>query len=273
MNLLQRIVRSNSPKLERPFQAMVGYALQRTGFSSRLQLRRSRYTVPFFPKSNMALTYWVKPDVIDRAEEFACDYLKPGANMVDVGANIGCVSAASSLAVGETGRVCSIEAHPQTFLNLQETIRVNGFTNVTALNVALGSRAGTVCFTDEKRKDDNNRVSLTGATGIEVPCMTLTELLRQQQINHVDLMKLDVEGFEMEVLRGAIEVLPHIDCLYVEILDHTLRRFGSSAEELKTFLRSQGFQCFQFHGDSSNAVCFSPRVSPERWKNQLTPLV
>jgi FkbM family methyltransferase len=273
MNLLQRIIRSDSPKLERPFHAMVGYALQRTGFSSKLQLRRSRYTVPFFPKSNMALTYWVKPDVIDRAEEFACEYLKPGATMVDVGANIGCVSAASSLAVGDSGRVCAIEAHPQTFRNLQETIRVNGFTNVTALNVALGSRSGTVCFTDEKRKDDNNRVSLTGATGIEVPCVTLSALLKEQSISHVHLMKLDVEGFEMEVLRGAVDVLSAVDCLYVEILDHTLRRFGSSAEELKSFLRSHGFQCFQFHGDSSNAVCFSPRVSPERWKSQLVPLV
>ncbi|MEY3456973.1 MAG: hypothetical protein RL215_130 [Planctomycetota bacterium] len=270
MNLLQRLVRSNSPKLERPFQAMVGYALQRSGFSSRLNLRRARFNVPFFAHSNMALTYWTNPDVVDRAEEFAYEFLKPGGVMIDAGANIGCVSAASALAVGDTGRVYSIEAHPQTYSNLLETIRINRFQNITALNVAVGSKPGTLSFTNEKRKDDVNRVSTGGGTSdIQVPCITLNSLRRDLEIDRVDLLKLDVEGYEMEVLRGATELLPYVDCIYVEILDHTLRRFGSSAEELKRHLKDAGFSCWRFRDDPLNAVAFSNRVSPAKWQSQL----
>ncbi len=269
MNLLQRIIGSDSPKLENPIKAFAGYLLQGSGLSNRIRLKRSQYTVPFFAKSNLALTLFVNPDVIDRAEEFIYDFLKCGDTLIDVGANIGCVTAAGSLAVGDSGQVFSVEPHPQTFLHLQKTAEINHCRNVTCLNVALGAEAGVVRFTDEKRKDDNNRVSLDSSDGMQVPCMTLASLIEEHRIAHIAMLKIDVEGFEMQVLRGAESILNRVDCLYVEVLEHTLRKFGSSASELIGLLRSHGFSCFHFKDDSSNVVAFAGHVSSRKWQREL----
>ena len=92
MNMLQRIARSDSPKLERPFMAFYGYVLQRARLSTRINLQRADYAVPFFEKSNVALSLWVDPNAVDRAEEFTRGYLKPGDTLIDVGSNTGCVT-------------------------------------------------------------------------------------------------------------------------------------------------------------------------------------
>ncbi len=269
MNLLQRIIGSDSPKLEKPLKAFAGYLLQGSGLSDRIHLKRSQYTVPFYAKSNMALTLFVNPDVIDRAEEFVYDFLKSGDTLIDVGANIGCVTAAGSLAVGDSGRVFSIEPHPQTFLHLQQTVQINHCLNVTCLNVALGAEAGIVRFTDEKRKDDNNRVSLDTGAGMQVPCVTLASLIDEHRLARVAMLKIDVEGFEMHVLRGAESVLSRVDCLYVEVLEHTLQRFGSSGAELIGLLRNYGFTCYYFKDDRSNVVAFAGHVSSGKWQKEL----
>lgn len=272
MNLLQRIARSDSPKLERPLKAFFGYMLQGTGLSDRIHLKRAQYTVPFFGHSNVALTLWVNPDVIDPAEEFAYSFLNKGDILIDVGANIGCVTAAGSLAVGATGRVYAIEPHPQTFACLQKTVRINDCGNVRALNVALGAAAGMVHFTDERRKDDNNCVALAADSAIEVPCQTLTSVVHEHAIPHIALLKIDVEGFEMQVLEGAAEILNRVDCIYVEVLDHNLRKFGSSADSLLAFLQQHGFTCYRLCGDTSNVVAFAQGISTHKWRSELEPV-
>lgn len=272
MNLLQKMAKSNSPKLEHPLRAVAGYVLQNTGLSDRMKLQRPKYLVPFFSRSNVALTLWVDTQVIDPVEEFSVEFLNPGDTFIDVGANIGCVTAAGSVTVGETGRVFAIEAHPRTFSYLERTVALNKATNVTCLNVALGATDGTVCFTDERRKDDNNRVSQDASSGLEVPCVPLTSIVQNNSIDHIDLLKIDVEGFEMQVLRGAESILPKVDCMYIEVLDHTLRKFGSSAEEVIAFVRAQGFELFRFRKDDMNIVAVSPRAKSRRVFQELKPL-
>jgi len=272
MNLLQRLARSESPKLKRPFRAMWGYALQSSGFSERIQLKRSQYTVPFFAKSNMALTLWVDPDHVDRAEEFVYHFLKPGDILIDVGANIGCVTAAGSLAVGDNGHVYSVEPHPQTFKHLQKTIAINQCRNVTSLNIALGAEAGIVNFTDERRKDDINCVSLSAESTIKVPCMTLRNLVDEHSILRIAVMKIDVEGFEMQVLQGAQSMLHKVDSIYIEVLEHTLQKFGNCSAEVFRLLQSHGFRCFYFKDDRSNVVAFAEHVGLRDWRSELVPI-
>ena len=272
MNLLQRLAHSESPKLKSPFRALWGYALQSTGFSERIQLKRSQYTIPFFAKSNMALTLWVDPNHVDRAEEFVYDFLKPGDTVIDVGANIGCVTAAGSLAVGETGRVFSVEPHPQTFRHLQRTIAINQCANVTCLNIALGAEAGTVNFTDERRKDDNNCVALNAESGIRVPCVTLASLVEEHSISRIAVMKIDVEGFELHVLRGAEAILHKVDSIYIEVLEHTLQKFGSCSAEVFKLLQAHGFRCYYFKDDRSNVVAFAQHVALRDWRSEMVPI-
>jgi len=272
MNLLQKLAHSESPKLKRPFRALWGYVLQNSGFSERIQMKRSQYTIPFFAKSNMALTLWVEPNHVDRAEEFVHDFLKPGDTLIDVGANIGCVTAAGSLAVGETGHVFSVEPHPQTFKHLQKTIAINHCTNVTSLNIALGAEAGIVNFTDESRKDDNNCVALNADSGIKVPCRTLASLVPEHSISRIAVMKIDVEGFEMHVLRGAEAILHKVDSIYIEVLEHTLQKFGSCSAEVFKLLQAHGFRCFYFKDDRSNVVAVASHIPLGEWQQELVAI-
>jgi FkbM family methyltransferase len=272
MNLLQKIIRSDSPKLKQPFRALCGYALQNSGCSERIRLKRAQYTVPFFAKSNMALTLWVDPDVVDRAEEFIDSVLKPGDTLIDVGANIGCVTIAGSIAVGEKGRVFSVEPHPRTYQHLQKTVAINHCRNVTTLNVALGSKSGVVNFTDERRRDETNHVAVGSDYGIEVPCIPLSSLVEQYSISRISALKIDVEGFEMHVLGGAEAILNRVDCICIEALDHTLQKFESSADSVLSFLRSHRFRCFYFKDDRNNIIGFAPHVPLNDLQKDLTAI-
>lgn len=272
MNLLQKIAGSESPKLERPIKALWGYFLQGTGLSERMTLKRSQYAVPFFARSNVALTLWVNPNVVDRAEEFVYDFLNPGDTLIDIGANIGCVTAAGALAVGDQGQVIAIEPHPQTFKHLEKTVTINHCQNVTCLNVALGSEAGVLNFTNEPRKDDNNCVALNSDSGITVPCVTLNSVIKEREISRIAVMKIDVEGFEMHVLQGASEILNRVDSIYIEVLEHTLQKFGSSSAAIFQLLQAHGFRCFYFRDDRSNVVAFADHVSLREWQQELVAI-
>lgn len=269
MNLLQKIARSESPKLQRPFKALWGYAIQSVGLSENMNVHCLRYKIPLYAKSNVALTLWVNPEIVDRAEEFVCSFLKAGDTFIDVGANIGCVTAAGSLTVGENGVVFSVEPHPQTYKYLQKTVSMNQCKNVKTFNIALGAETGVVNFSDERRKDDSNCVSTTAETGIRVPCTTLSSLVEEHAVSRIALLKVDVEGFEMQVLRGADAILDRVDCIYIEVLEHTLRKFDASTSDVLALLKSHGFKCYYFKDDRSNVVAVTDQVQLGSLQNEL----
>ena len=272
MNLLQRLTGSDSPKLKRPFRALSGYAIQAVGVSEKFQVHCQHYRIPFYAKSNVALTLWVNPGDVDRAEEFVYSFLKPGDTFIDVGANIGCVTAAGSLAVGDAGAVFSVEPHPQTFQYLRRTVALNDCRNVKVFNTALGAETGVVNFSDERRKDDSNCVATNSESGIRVPCTTLSSLVEEQAISRISLLKIDVEGFELHVLKGAVGVFDRIDCIYIEILEHTLQRFQTSKTDVLDLLKSHGFKCNYFKDDRSNVVAVSDRIQLGDLRKELEPV-
>lgn len=260
MNLFQKLARSESPKLQRPFKALWGYAIQSTGLSESINVHCLRYKSPLYARSNVALTLWVNSGVIDPAEEFVCSFLKEGDTFIDVGANIGCVTAAGALMVGESGTVFSVEPHPQTYKYLETTVAINHCKNVKTFNIALGAETGVVNFSDERRKDDSNCVSTTAESGIRVPCSTLSNLVEEHAVSRIALLKIDVEGFEMQVLRGADAILDRVDCIYIEVLEHTLRKFEASTSDVLALLKSRGFKCYYFKDDRSNVVAVTDKV-------------
>lgn len=269
MNLLQKLTGSESPKLKRPFRALSGYAIQATGISEKFQVHCLHYKIPFYAKSNVALTLWVNPGVVDRAEEFVYGFLKPGDTFIDVGANIGCVTAAGSLAVGANGTVLSVEPHPQTFKYLQKTVELNDCRNVKIFNTALGAEIGVVNFSDERRKDDSNCVAMDSESGIRVPCTTLSSLVEEQSASRIALLKIDVEGFEMQVLQGAEKILRCVECIYIEVLEHTLQKFETSTTDVLELLKSHGFKCYYFKDDRSNVVAVTENVQLGNLQNEL----
>jgi hypothetical protein len=73
------------------------------------------------------------------------------------------------------------------------------------------------------------------------------------------LLKIDVEGFGMQVLRGADAILDRVDCIYIEVLEHTLRKFEASTSDVLALLKSHGFKCYYFKDDRSNVVAVTDK--------------
>lgn len=168
--------------------------------------------------------------------------VKPDAHVVDVGANIGW-TALRMATLASTGWVRAFEPHPLNFSRCQENISRNAVSNLKIFPFALGSSRGMVQM--EVRTPSNlggNRIApkFTGSTPIEV--WPLDEIIGTFPDKHIDLIKIDVEGYELQVLRGSLDTLKRCrPVLFIELDDNNLRDQGDSAESLVKFLEDLGY--------------------------------
>jgi FkbM family methyltransferase len=128
---------------------------------------------------------------------------------IDVGANIGLYSLVVRQAMCTEGRVLSIEPSATTAATLREHVAWSAQPGVEVFECALSSKSGTAQLAE--RKDDWGKASLTraetGQTRSTVRTRTLDELVRETGLELVDLIKIDVEGHELEVLKGAKDTI------------------------------------------------------------------
>jgi len=134
----------------------------------------------------------------------------PGARVVDVGANIGYYLLLWESCVGPRGFVHCVEPDPDNLVELGRNVQGNRFDNVPVHAAAAGSRDGTASL----RRGINACVDPQGATDLSVPIRRLDSLI----VGDVDVLKIDVEGYEGEVLAGAVELLRRCGpALFVEV--------------------------------------------------------
>jgi FkbM family methyltransferase len=138
-------------------------------------------------------------------------YIPPGGTVVDGGAHIGYHTLLAARLVGPSGRVISFEPAPATYALLAENVARNGYQNVTLVNGALSDRSGpgTLLLNsswsgDHRIGDVQNRATTqkpANCEAIPIDLYSLDEFLGEQQ--SVDFIKLDVQGAEPLVFRGA----------------------------------------------------------------------
>ncbi|WP_235215165.1 MULTISPECIES: FkbM family methyltransferase [Burkholderia] len=152
--------------------------------------------------------------------QFLLQLIRRPGTIVEVGANIGSQTvplAAAAKAVGAD--VVALEPQPFVFQNLCANLALNAISNVTAWPMACGSEPGTLGFTlpDYHRAGNFGAVSMqpgVSATRVEVPCIRLDDMLSKKE---VQLMKIDVEGFELHVLAGARQtIMRSRPAIYIE---------------------------------------------------------
>ena len=143
---------------------------------------------------------------------FFIRYIKPGMNVVDVGAHVGIYSMLASELVLETGRVISFEPTPWTYRLLEQNTKQ--LKNVTILNNAVSNRAEELVFSDYgPGYGAYNSAHSAGAadlhkTAHHIPVLSVTlDSIAEQHNLHPDLIKIDAEGFEHEVLTGGHTLL------------------------------------------------------------------
>lgn len=137
----------------------------------------------------------------------------PGDTVIDVGANIG-VRAVMSALLTAPGRVVALEPVPETFVHLEQNCSGSKIDNLTCVHAAIGAVEGTVKLVT---RTGSNFAAFVGYEGVldryvgydeyEARVLTVDRLVKEQALTSVDFMKIDVEGYELEVLRGAASVL------------------------------------------------------------------
>lgn len=176
-------------------------------------------------------------------------WARPGDVAVDAGAHQGLWTFRLAKAVGPSGHVFAFEPSAEYAPSLQRIVRRAGLANVTVLPLALGERDGHSGFRirddDGRRLTGESRLATAGERGdAEVEVARLDGLLeRHPRLAETRLLKVDVEGGELPLFRGAADLLrkarPRI---YVEIEERHCRRFGWGRQDVLDHLASSGYR-------------------------------
>lgn len=182
---------------------------------------------------------------------FAERFLQPTMTVLDVGAHQGLYTLLAAKRVGPSGRVFSFEPSPRERRALRMNLALNFCRNVAVQPVALGDQEATAdLFVVDEYNTGYNSLRPPSVpqptTRIAVPVRTLDNWASEKLVGRVDFIKLDVEGAELSVLKGAIALLTRTHpVLLVEVADARTIAWGYPAEEIVRFLRSIGYDCFQ----------------------------
>jgi FkbM family methyltransferase len=173
---------------------------------------------------------------------------KQGDIVVDIGAHMGRYTIISSKRVGANGKVVAIEAHPSNFEMLNSNIKLNQLTNVTTLNYAVYSKETKIkLYLPDEESGYTMHHSImsnyvftkykdkTGDKFVEVSANTLDYLLQLKGITDVNWVKIDVEGAEFEVLKGAHNVLSNSKDISLLIEVHGKDTYEPIIESLRSY--------------------------------------
>jgi FkbM family methyltransferase len=133
---------------------------------------------------------------------FVRRWLQPGMQAVDVGSSYGMYTLAMAHAVGGGGRIWAFEPTPRSADYLQHSLDLNACSQVLMSRAAVSAQAGTVAFASGTYSELNAIGGASGGT-LQVQAVTLDQMAAAHGWNDVDFVKLDVEGHEIEALRGG----------------------------------------------------------------------
>jgi FkbM family methyltransferase len=179
--------------------------------------------------------------------------VRPGDVVVEVGANIGAHTIWFAKAVGRDGKVFAIEPQRQMYQMLVGNLALNEITNANAMMGAAGEKIGTVRVppVDYDKTGNFGGLSIGGESGEEVAVITLDSF----RMTRVDLIKIDVEGMEASVLRGAHQTIERCrPVLYVE------NDRKEKSDELIALISDMGYRLYG-HTPLINREIFGDTVS------------
>ena len=198
--------------------------------------------------------------------------LEPGDTFLDIGANVGWVTEKASWLVGSRGEVHSFEPSPSTVCYLRRRVSSLGLKNVIVNQFALGKTPGVAVLHEFSENFGGSSSLALGAntapgqhlaaeTPIEI--QTLDAYVKSRAIDNIRMMKIDVQGAEMQVLQGASELFSdQHPILFVEIEQGASVAFGYTAKDLLETIIGLGYQMYSWRNEGLTPVYSEDDIPP-----------
>ena len=180
------------------------------GGTSSLE-QRNTLAVPASLQSPTTRCLLAQGDWFERELEFWRQYLQPGMNVIDIGANVGIYTFSAAHRVGEHGIVYAIEPFSESIDLLHETCRIDEIKNVQIFKNAISDRNGNTHLVLQTSSELNYLAAVAPNESTteteEVICMTLDTFIEQTGIDRVEIIKISTEGSELAILSGGAQTL------------------------------------------------------------------
>jgi len=198
--------------------------------------------------------------------------LSAGMVFADIGAQVGQFTLLASKLVGDKGHVHAFEPSPKTVRLLQRNMLLNGFTNITVHEMALADTAceaelylpkGDSLGTNIGSNSLRPRESWKETAAVSVAVQRLDDVFREQ--TRLDVIKIDVEGAELSVIRGAREtILRFRPVIAFEAEESNTSAFGYTTCDLKKEIEALGYDLFRLTGVRGGfELCRTQSSEPE----------
>jgi FkbM family methyltransferase len=173
----------------------------------------------------------------------------------DVGANFGLFSLLAAARVGPEGQVHAFEPAPSAFQHLRLNARINSAANVQLNNCAVADAVGSrrlYLSTGWNQGTHSFWQQEQHGADCSVDCVTIDEYVARHHVPRLDVLKIDVEGADLLVLRGALETIGSLapPLLIVEAVEEYALGMGYSTSDVKRFLIDRGYAVYRLHADS-----------------------
>lgn len=180
--------------------------------------------------------------------------LTNGSVFLDIGANIGLMTCVASRLVGPNGKVLAFEANPKTVPILEQNLALNECENVVMYPFGLGNEQGTATFYEnwDVNRGGASFLKQGEQSGTDVRIEKLDDLLEEQRI---DLVKIDVEGFELFVLQGGQQLFEKTQPIFIlEVSEQRSESKGVSPKEIMDFVQKLGnYRFYKLKGTKERA--------------------
>ncbi len=195
--------------------------------------------------------------------------LKPGMKILECGANIGYYAMLEGRLVGPTGKIYAVEPSPKNIAWLTRNIAINNYEHIEVIPGAFGAEKGTAPFYVDIRSNLSSfvkRDDLTEYEVVDVEMMNIDSFMALPD-HDVDLIRMDVEGYETEILKGGEKILMSDRApkyFFIEVHSELLKKRGSGGWEIAKYLRQFGYEVdIGFHRGSSRYVVMSMKEFEE----------
>jgi FkbM family methyltransferase len=185
--------------------------------------------------------------------------IKSNDTIFDIGANIGLWLMGIAKRIGPNGSIHAFEPVPENLIRLNYNLSLNRIKNVICRQLAISNRNGRTTFY-ASNSDNSGRAGFIQRKGVEqkidTEIKTLDTYCEENSIKNIKFIKIDIEGAEILVFRGATNVLSSEEApiIMFELDDSLVSAFNETSISVKAFLNQYGYSLYRYNGKILESV-------------------